>query len=31
MGYNRAANLVERMEREGVITSGQLGKREIVE
>ncbi|ACM49115.1 cell division protein (ftsK) [Anaplasma marginale str. Florida] len=31
IGYNRAANLVERMEREGVITSGQLGKREIVE
>ncbi|MGN7679078.1 MAG: DNA translocase FtsK, partial [Anaplasma sp.] len=31
IGYNRAANLVERMEREGIITSGQLGKREIVE
>ncbi|MDB1135050.1 DNA translocase FtsK [Candidatus Anaplasma sp. TIGMIC] len=31
IGYNRAANLVERMEREGVITSaGHLGKREVV-
>ena len=31
IGYNRAANLVERMEREGIITAaGSLGKREIV-
>ncbi|QJC27749.1 DNA translocase FtsK [Anaplasma platys] len=31
IGYNRAANLVERMEREGIITpAGHMGKREIV-
>ncbi|SBO29887.1 FtsK/SpoIIIE family DNA translocase [Anaplasma phagocytophilum] len=32
IGYNRAANIVERMEREGIITEvGHLGKREIVD
>ena len=31
IGYNRAANLVERMEKEGIITpAGHMGKREIV-
>lgn len=31
IGYNRAANLIERMEREGIITeAGHSGKREVI-
>ena len=30
IGYNRAANLVERMERDGIIGVASTGKREIL-